>query len=427
MEQKILSEKKQIVFFFVLCFLAYYSTYLGRLNYAASLAEMIRAEGISRGQAGLIGTAFFCSYGVGQLLAGFLGDRCNCKWLVFSGLAVSAVMNGAMGLMRGTGGMIFVWCLNGIAQSLIWSPLLHTICDLLDAETRSKFCMYINYSVPLGTVSSYGLSAVLLKMSGWRAAFLVPAFLVAAMAFFWLYGMKRLGYESGFRRKKAGESRFVKGAAPVVKDGRDGVVLQEVRMFGQSGLFFLLFALCVQGALKDGVTTWIPTYLQENYEIGAIASVLGTMVIPLCNLAGVFLASFAERKTGGNEIRSASVFFGVCAGALAVLLLSGGRSAALALGMLAAATTSMMAVNALLISVLPSRFGRLGKASSMSGILNSCVYAGCAASTYGIGAVSESSGWNFTILLWVAGALAAFGICLVVSGRFLRYAKYKRL
>lgn len=419
MEQKILSGKKQIVFFFVLCFLTYYSTYLGRLNYAASLAEIIRTEGISKGQAGLIGTAFFCAYGVGQLFAGFLGDKWNCKWLVFAGLAISGVMNGAMGLTRGTGGMIWIWCMNGAAQALIWSPLLRTICDLLDAEMRSKFCMYINYSVPLGTVSSYGLTAALLRGGGWRQAFFVPAIFVTAMAFFWLYGMKRLGYEEASRKaeQKSGQGIYAGGGG-----GKESIPKAE-GMFWQSGLLLLLAALCVQGALKDGVTTWIPTYLQENYEIGAIASVLSTMVIPLCNLAGVFLASFAERKTGGNEIRSASFFFGICAGTFAVLLLSGEKSAGLALGMLAAATTSMMAVNSLLISVLPSRFGRLGRASGISGILNSCVYAGCAASTYGIGAVSESRGWSFTILLWVAGALAAFGICRSVSGRFFRYAK----
>ena len=180
-------------------------------------------------------------------------------------------------------------------------------------------------------------------------------------------------------------------------------------------------ALCIQGALKDGVTAWIPAYLQETHNIGSTASLLGTMVIPICNLLGVSLASFVDRRLAGNEVLSASVFFGTCGTALAVLLCWGERSVALALGMLALATTSMMAVNTLLIAVLPSRFGRLGKASEVSGILNSCVYAGCALSTYGIGALSEARGWNVTILLWSAGAFAALGICLGISGRWKAY------
>ena len=51
-------------------------------------------------------------------------------------------------------------------------------------------------------------------------------------------------------------------------------------------MIVLLAALFVQGALKDGVTTWIPVYIQETYGISPILAVAGTRVIPLCNLFG---------------------------------------------------------------------------------------------------------------------------------------------
>lgn len=175
--------------------------------------------------------------------------------------------------------------------------------------------------------------------------------------------------------------------------------------------------------MKDGITTWIPVYLEENHGMGSIAAILSTMVIPFCNMLGVSLAAFVRKRAGENEIRSASVFYGVCAVSLAILYVRGGSSGFLALCMLAAATTSMMSVNALLISVLPSRFGKLQKASVISGILNSCVYTGCAVSTYGIGALSESRGWSVTILLMAAGAVAAGSICIGVSRRWGRYVK----
>lgn len=413
MEQKKLTEKKQILFFFALCFLAYFSTYLGRLNYAASLAEMIRTAGLSKGQAGLIGTAFFCAYGIGQLISGFLGDRWNCKWLVFGGLAVSGVMNGLMGCLDKPWLMTVVWCVNGIAQAMIWSPLLHMICALLEPEVRLRFCMYINYSVPLGTVCAYGLSAFLIGSRGWRAAFLIPAVLVFFMAVFWVWGIDRLGFV--FKR----ESRRAVAKAPLQEKEKNHKKGES--QFFSSGLIFLAAALCVQGALKDGVTTWIPTYLEENHAMGSIAAILSTMVIPLCNLLGVSMASLAGKWIGKNEVRTAALFYGICGAALLGLWLPGGKSAAIALGLLAIATSAMMSVNALLISVLPSRFGSMGKASSISGILNSCVYAGCAVSTYGIGALSEKAGWSVTILLWVLGAWGACGICLGISKRWKRY------
>lgn len=72
--KKLQSQKMQKLLFW-LCWIAYFSTYLGRLNYSAGLTEIIRAEGYDKGAAGLIGTAFFCSYGIGQLFSGFMGDK----------------------------------------------------------------------------------------------------------------------------------------------------------------------------------------------------------------------------------------------------------------------------------------------------------------------------------------------------------------
>lgn len=417
MNREKLTEKKDIFLLFILCFMVYYATYLGRLNYSAALAEIVRAEGFAKGQAGLIGTAFFCAYGIGQLFSGFIGDRLNGKWLVFTGLAVSGWMNGMMSCLHTVQGMSIVWCVNGMAQSFVWSPMLRIICELLDDERRIKFCLYINYSVPLGTVSSYGLSALMLERCGWRGAFAVPAVVVVGVALLWLVGLKKISGKAATvenrKRRKTEEPEETSQSQQNVS--LKGLVLQ-------SGILFLLVSLFMQGALKDGVTTWIPTYLSENYQMGTVNALLGTMVIPLCNLIGVSLASLADRHIGRNEVLTASLFFGVCGCALSVLLCWKGCGAVTALLLLAMATTSMTAVNTMLVAVLPSRFGRIGKASTMSGILNSAVYAGCAVSTYGIGALSESWGWDRTILLWLSGAVLAGGICLALHKKWKEYA-----
>ncbi len=415
MNNKKLVEKKQMYLFFGLCFFVYYATYLGRLNYSASLAEMINTEGFARGAAGLIGTAFFFSYGLGQLFSGFLGDRLNSKWMVFTGLFISALVNVTMSFLKTPEAMTLVWCLNGFAQSMIWSPLLRSICENLQESDQRRFCIYINYSVPLGTMSAYALTALLINIGGWQLAFLVPSVLVGGMAIIWLLGM---GYIEGLLGVKSNENSVTVNP---VENKISKKKKERIRIFVPSGLFLLALALCVQGALKDGVTTWIPVYLTDNYNMGSVTAILSTIVIPLCNLAGVSLASVVDKKTGNNEIRSASIFYGICGVALMILWAINGKSAFFAMAMLAVATTTMMSVNTLLVSVLPSRFGKIGRASSVSGILNSCVYAGCASSTYGIGVLSESFGWQKVIMVWVAGAVVAGGICLFSSKKWKRY------
>ena len=420
MEEKNFLKGKQAGWLFGLCFLVYFSTYLGRLNYSASLAEMLRVENMDKGAAGLIGTLFFLSYGMGQLVSGFLGDYLDGRKMIGTGLVVAAVCNLTMSRMSSPLVMSAIWCVNGFGQSLIWSPLLRLLSENLEGEARRKACLFINGSVPLGTMCAYGMSALCLKITGWRGAFVTPGIWLLVLSVIWLVGINRVGLSSrGKDVKRNVESRNeaeeTKDSAREVATGNATEVEKKQSVWRQilwgSGLWLLFPVLCIQGALKDGVTTWVPVYLEESHGLGAIAAVLGTMIIPMCNLLGVSAASFVTRRMGDDEVRVAQLFYGISFGALLVLWLGGDRSGVLALALLAISTTCMMAVNTMLISVLPARYGKIGKTSGVSGILNSCVYAGSSASTYGIGALSASAGWKITILIWVFGAAAAWAVC----------------
>lgn len=423
---KKITEKKKIALLFWLCFLVYFSTYLGRLNYSASLSEMIRAEGFGKGQAGLIGTLFFASYGAGQLISGFLGDKLPCKWLVFCGMFISGILNGLMSIWSDPTALAITWCINGLSQAFIWSPMIRILYDFLEDEDRARSCLRMNFSVPVGTMAAYGLTAVLIQIAGWRSAFRIPAVWIIAVAFIWLAGISRV-------EKYAGVTKEEKAAPKTLNCHTEEKEKSQERtdennrswkaILTASGLCFLLAALCVQGALKDGVTTWIPTYLEETHHLGSMAAILSTMLIPICNLFGVSLASLVDSKWGRNEVKTSGLFFGICSVSLLLLLLWGDSSVLLALLMLAVCTTAMMAVNTMLIAVLPSRFGKLGKASSVSGLLNSCVYVGGATSTYGIGALSAAVGWNKTILLWILCAVVALLLCALVYRKWKKYVQ----
>ncbi|MBS5063175.1 MAG: MFS transporter [Hungatella hathewayi] len=462
-----IKEESTIRLLFGACWCVYFSTYLGRLNYSACLNEIILSEGFDKSQGGLIGTCFFLAYGVGQLLSGFLGDRLPPKKLVFTGMAVSALANLGMAVFRSPEAMMACWCVNGLFQALVWSPMIRLLYDYLTTERRMKSCLWLNSTVPLGTMTAYGLSALFLKITGnWRTMFVMPFVVLLALAFLWLIAMGRVERQAEVENRGAekrgpttaggpetmgmasGETEAMEtgdgmsvgtdavkmhgtGKPAGGKSSGSGIGTREASETGwlgllcQSGFLFLMFALVVQGALKDGVTTWIPTYISETYGLSGILSITGTMIIPVFNLLGVCLASVVNQRWFREEVRTASAFFGVCAVSLLVLWLGSGRSMVLSFLMLAVSTTAMMAVNTMLIAVLPSYFGVMGKASSMSGILNSSVYIGGAVSTYGIGLLSGLVGWNRTIFLWLLCAVAAGIICFLVSRVWVKFRKAK--
>lgn len=401
---------------FWLCWIAYFSTYIGRLNYSASLTGIILSEGFSKGQAGMIGTAFFFAYGAGQFVSGFLGDRLAPKKMVFTGLMVSGLCNLAMAGAKGSGLMTAVWCVNGLFQAFIWSPMIRLMYEYYKTETRMKACVSLNSSVPLGTMAAYGLTALVIWLSGWRTMFVLAGAALIGTSLFWITGMKRV-------ERYAAESGKMAEMPSGETGGSAKAAVNWKSLLIQSGFLFLMMALFVQGALKDGVTTWVPTYISETYGLSAILAITSTMVIPVFNLLGVYLASFANLHWFRNEVRTAGAFFVVSAAAILVLRLASGRSMAVSFLMLALATTAMMAVNTMLIAVLPSYFGVIGRASSVSGLLNSSVYAGGAVSTYGIGALSVALGWNATIVIWFLMAAVSAVICFLTVRKWIAYRK----
>lgn len=415
-----LRDRKQVRRFFVICWVVYFATYIGRLNYSASLSAIIASEGFTKSQAGVIGTGFFFAYGVGQLISGFLGDHVSPRYMISAGLIFSGASNLAMAYLHELPLMVCFWCANGLFQSFVWPPMVRLIFEYLETEDRMKTCISLNSSAPLGTMAAYGLSAFMIAAASWRAAFLFAGILLFFLAALWFFSVKRLETQAaayGQPKPILVSERNKEEAQTKKGTGSLGLILW------QSGLMILMMALFFQGALKDGVTTWIPTYISETYGISPILAVTGTMVIPMCNLIGVYLASYVNFHWCRDEIRTAGVFFLLCGLALVVLRLASGKSMILAFLMLAISTTAMMAVNTITVSALPVHFGIMDRSSSVTGVLNSSVYVGSAISTYGIGALSMSLGWNGTILIWAAAAAVSAGLCFFIVGRWRRYRK----
>ena len=82
--------------------MVYFVSYFSRKDFAAAMAAMLSANEIDRTIAGLVGTAMFVFYGVGQLLSGYLGDRIKPQYLITFGLATTGVCNLLMPILPET-------------------------------------------------------------------------------------------------------------------------------------------------------------------------------------------------------------------------------------------------------------------------------------------------------------------------------------
>lgn len=401
-----INDKHMAFVLFALCWAAYFTSYIGRLNYSSAMPEMLRLSVLDKSQAGFISMAYFFAYGIGQLINGFLGDKMHPRKMIFTGLFLAGVMNIVMGFMNSFGTMAVFWCANGFLQSMIWPPILRIFAEMLNEATRVRYSIHITSTMALGTLTSYLLSAVMLGIFGWRAVFFAAAAVMCTVAVI---------FQIRFRKVEQYASEY--GEPHENQAGKDGinVCVPFSKVLIGSGLFMILIPVIVHGVLKDGVTSWVPTYIQEVFYTSSSLSILITTVLPIVNLTGAYAAQFMYQKFfQKQEIKTTVFFFLTATAALLGLWKFGDVSVVVTVVLLGIITASMMAVNTLVVNLLPLHFVKMGRAATVSGFLNSMAYLGTAISTFTIGIMVESSGWNRTIFGWLIMTAAAMFICFLL-------------
>ncbi len=393
--------------------MAYTCAYVGRTNYSAALAAIVTQGLFTKPQAGIIGTVFFFCYGSGQIINGFLGDRFSPFGMIAGGLSISAAANLMMSFSDSYIVMSVIWGINGVAQSMLWSPILRIFSGVIHEDLRQKACLNVCITVPAGTVVAYLMSTLVIKYSVWQNIFRIASLVLCAAAVIFLCVYSRV--KKHFTLEEV--------AIPKVKssDGKaSSMKLLPVML--TSGLVLAMLPTMLHGALKEGITTWVPTMLTETYTVSASFSVFISVVMPVFNVFGAYFISPLYKKLfRRNEMISAMFCILVACIPLTVLLFIGKIPVLLGIVMLAVTTTMMHAFNYMLITMVPVRFAPFGKTSTVTGLMNASAYAGCALSAYGFGWVSDAVGWQKTVVFWMIIAGVIIVSCLMCMKPWRRF------
>lgn len=392
--------------------LVYFTSYITRLNYNAAKAAII-ADGImDKPAAGIIESALFFAYGFGQLVSGMLSDRFRPQHIMATGLGLTACCNILMPLVAPDHLLMTVaWAINGFAQAMMWPPIVKLMATYLNEEEYATGNWLASLAAHSATILIYVAVPLCITLLDWRAAFFISAGMAVVTMIAWLISFRAISgkltpYEPAVPRKRGGHA------------GR-GVPLG--RAFAVSGTGFILIAIAMQGFLKDGVQSWMPTFFTEVFQMESSAAILSNVLLPVFNILVVTLAVWLYRRVFRHEVMGALVFFSLAVVLCMLLALVFQTSALLCLLLAAIITGSMHGINLMFISFVPRRFAATGKVATVSGICNACSYAGSCVSSYGIAVVAEWLGWQMTILCWGGIALIGVAICLLVRRRWVRF------
>lgn len=387
--------KKQLV---LLMSMTYFVSYITRINYGAIISEMVEDTKFTETMLSMALTGNFITYGLGQIISGILGDKFSPKKLVSLGLIVTVSMNLLIPVCANPYQMLVVWCINGFAQAFMWPPLVKIMSGALTSDEYKKSIVKVSWGSSFGTILIYLISPVLISFAGWRSVFIFSACCGGIMIFLWNLCMSKVQLVSD---------------KPLQVSLQSDEKKSKKASFMSVAIVGIMIAIVLQGMLRDGVTTWMPSYIKSTYNLGTEISILTGVVLPIFSIFCFNFTSFIYRKKFSNPMTCAAMLFGMGAVSSVCVALFTGVNVILSVLFSALLTGAMHGVNLMLISMIPPFFEKRGNVSTVSGVLNSCTYVGSAISTYGIAVLNSHFGWGFTVGVWAVIAVCGTAVCIL--------------
>ena len=398
--------------FIALCTLVYFTSYITRKVYASTMIEIIRDLAFSNEDAGLVNTALFITYGAGQIISGVLGDHIAPHKLIFCGIVTSSVCNLLMPLCpsmpygSAVAAMTVLWAINGFCQALFWPPLVRMMAEHLNGEDYSRACVTVSVGSSFATVCIYLTSSLFIALSGWQLNFYIAGAFGLVVAAVWIVLTARME-----KADRAARAEGPSGAenAPVDSEAKK---IPFGRLVILSGLIPICVCIVLQGMLRDGLDSWMPTLIADTFDLSSALSTLSGVVMPLFAMLAFKLAEMLEQAVR-HEMKTTALLFALAAVLASALYFLYDCNVILSVLLIASLTGCMHGINLILITWVPRYFARYGRIATFSGILNAFTYIGSAIAMYGFGAISDKLSWQATIVSWLL--IAGLGIVLALS------------
>lgn len=416
-----LSHKMQMILIYICC-AVYTIAYIGRYSYTANGVPIMKYYAVNKDEFALATTFFFFAYGAGQILNGILCRRYNMKFMIAGALLVSALINGAVFFGLPFKYIKYVWLINGICQSIFWASLLRILSCYLDEEHMKKAVIIMSTPVTLGTLLIYGMSALLALFDGFRYAFFIAFLSMVAMGIAWFVLFPRITknarLENVSMRKTADEEQT---------QTESSSERQEIKRknFVLSGIFYMLVLFCVYAVIsnyvKDGLTTWIPQILNEQYDLSDSLSIILTLVLPIFGLAGAILAVYINKYVK-NHSDLIGVFFALSSiTVFAIILLFKTDLWYLVLFLFGLVSLFMNGANNIITNMFPLYVGKKYNSGLLAGLLNGACYVGSTLSQYLIAIIAIAGDWVAVInlFLYLCIGITAFSAILLLIRLFV--------
>lgn len=278
--------------------LALFISYIDRGNLATALPVIEKELRLSPEQLGLLGSAFYVTYVIMMIPAGWLADRYGAYRVMAIGLAVWSVATLATGFVGSFIALLLLRGMLGIGESVTFPGSSKLIASGVPASGLGEANGIVAFGYLVGPAIGTLLGGFLIAELGWRPVF----WIFGALSLMWLLPWSRVVVHE-----------------PRIKDGDDAAGPSFAQILRQRGLWGASLGHFAANYAFYLILTWLPTYLinVRGFSMVTMATVLSGAYL-LNAIGGYGAGWFTDRW-----IRSGRSANGIYKGIMALNHLAG--------------------------------------------------------------------------------------------------------
>ena len=300
--------------------ITYGSFYLCRVNIGPARVEIERSFSIDPFEMGFVLGALKVGYAIGQLVNGQLAERYGPKRILLVGMfgsvaacllfacagPIATLLGPALPGFAGTvttvvrvvapqatlgpfaALLLVLWFTNGYFQAGGWPPTVKVMANWFTPVQRGRMMGVIGTSYQLGSAVTIVASGALVTAfaNDWRAAFVVPAFVLAI-----------LGLHAALRMRE----HPADGEAPAIPKVKADAVPAPLRetlwlTLTNGRIWVLALSLFGLDIVRYGFLDWAPGHLKKLHGSGVLLAALKVAVFPLAGAVGALTSGWLSDR-----------------------------------------------------------------------------------------------------------------------------------
>jgi sugar phosphate permease len=397
--------------------------YLVRANLSMTTLSMIDAGILTKENLGVIFTTFALIYGLGKGIAGWVSDRANPRIMMPLGLLFAGVANFMVGMGSSFYWLLFAWSLNACFQSLGSPSCIKILTHWFDKrEIGTRWAVW-NSAQQIGSAIPAAGAGLVIASLGWRAMFFIPA-VFCLFASFILFNRLRASPESvGLPGIRGHHANGTAESSITTQDADNNLTFSQILwecVFKNRLVWLIGIANFFLYMVRFGLISWAPTLLMEHRNNTIVQAGIQTVLFDLASVTGGILAGYLSDKVFKGNRGIVSVLFLLALMSIIVLLMFAPPGLVWVDCVLMALIGFFISGPQILAGVAAADFASKRVAGTANGLIGIFGYCGASIAGFGVAKMSDSLGWNAT-LLGFAGAAAVsaffFGMTFAVMDK----------